>query len=48
MLVPIAALIIVVGAFALAAIDEFIDSPPLAVVLHMGCGKTEPATVANY
>jgi hypothetical protein len=35
MLVPIGALIIIVGAFAIAAIDEFVDSPPLAVVLQI-------------
>jgi hypothetical protein len=35
MLVLIAALIIIVGAFAVAAIQEYIDSTPLAVVLQV-------------
>ena len=35
MLVLIGALIIVVGAFALAAINEFVDSLPLAVALEI-------------
>ena len=35
MLVLIGALIIVVGAFVLAAINEFVDSSPLAVALEI-------------
>ena len=35
MLVLIGALIIVVGAFVLAAINEFVDSLPLAVALEI-------------
>ena len=35
MLVLIGALIIVIGAFALAAIKEFVDSLPLAVALEI-------------
>ena len=35
MLVLIAALIIIVGAFAVAAIQEYIDSRPLAIVLQV-------------
>jgi hypothetical protein len=35
MLVLIAALIIVVGAFALAAINEYVDNLPLAVALEI-------------
>ena len=58
MLVLIGALIMVVGAFAVAAIDEFVYNRPLAIVLQIllfaavilsshGCGNASARTFAS-